>query len=110
MHPKTHAKLMNMYYYFGLLVGIPTFFIVIIIAILWKHLIPLLAFFIITAILNIFFWSLPVRCEKPCCNHRMEMTKSYVATFRIRLHYECTVCNSFYETTSFELIPGEPAL
>ena len=55
MHPKTHAKLMNMYYYFGLLVGIPTFFIVIIIAILWKPLIPLLAFFIITAILNIFF-------------------------------------------------------
>lgn len=108
MHPKTHAILLNMYYYFGLLVGIPTFFIVTLIAILWKNLIPLLAFFIITAILNIYFWSLPVRCEKPGCNHRMEMTKSYVSIFKIRLHYECIVCNSIYETTSFELIPGEP--
>ena len=108
MQPKTHAKLMKMNNLVWPIVGIPMCFILIIIAISNKNVMPLLMFIVFIILLNIILWNLPVHCEEPCCNSRAEKTKTYISTFEVRLHYQCIVCNSFYETIIFELLPGEP--
>jgi hypothetical protein len=108
MRLKTHAKLMKRINLVWPIVGIPVYFILIIQAASNKNVVPLLVFVIFIITLNIILWNLPVRCEDPCCRGVVEKTKTYLSAFEVRLNYRCTVCNSFYESTVFELLPGEP--
>ncbi len=108
MRLKNHSKLMKINNVVWPIVGIPMYIILIVITVLNKNVIPLLMFIVFIILLNIILWNLPVHCEEPGCNNRVEKTKTYISAFEVRLHYQCTVCNSFFETLIFELLPGEP--
>jgi hypothetical protein len=105
MYPEAHAHLLH-----KLNLAIPTSFLLTILTFLaivvfgGPSYIILIAF-ITTIVLPIFkfcidflVWSgiLPLRCQTPGCNGRMEITEKPISAFKVELRYRCPICNHVY--------------
>jgi len=108
MHPKTHAKLMEVLNISVLVLSI-FLFIAIGISILSRTGTIFLSVFIIwisIVLLTIFSWNISIRCPNPTCNGPMTRTNKQVSTFKVELNYQCKICNYIYKPRIFQTPQG----
>ena len=112
MHPKTHAKMMNIFIYVGPIM----FFLLFILVISLSKYFPgkgitclPLVFIPIMLVIFLMIRNRPIYCDKPGCNGRMTITKTRVSTDKVQFDYQCAICGNDYKAEIFqpEVKPGE---
>jgi hypothetical protein len=111
MHPKTHARMMNIFIYVGPIM----FFLLFILAIFLSKYFPgkgidclPLVFIPIMVVIFLMIRNLPIYCDKPGCNGRMMITKTRVSSDIVQFDYQCAICENDYkaEINQPEIKPG----
>jgi hypothetical protein len=99
MHPKTSARLLSILNWAIAIVGYP---LLCVLLLGWlageRSILPLLVFSIAWALFPKAALSIPVRCNLPGCLGQMKMTGDWAIDWKSRIKYQCTICQSIYET------------
>jgi hypothetical protein len=105
MYPETHAHLinkLNLAILISFLLTFLTFLAMMVFRnssnIIWIAFGTPIVLSIFKFCIDFLVWSgiLPLRCQTPGCNGRMEMTEKPISTFRVELRYRCPICNRVY--------------
>ena len=107
MRANTHARLMKIFNWAMLIVGVPVL-LYLGFASFSGDIVPVLLFMAVLLVLFLLLWFLPVRCSAPGCNGSMHKTSTQISTFKVRLQYRYSICGDVYDADIFQMPPGDP--